>query len=53
LPEDYLIKKAVAIRKHLERNQKDKGSKFRLILMEPRIHLHVFINQKGPRGSHN
>ncbi|KAJ5238736.1 hypothetical protein N7468_003355 [Penicillium chermesinum] len=33
LPEDlyFLIKKAVAVRKHLERNRKDKDSKFRLI----------------------
>lgn len=40
LPEDlyYLIKKAVAIRRHLERNRKDKDSKFRLILVESRIH---------------
>lgn len=40
LPEDlyYLIKKAVAMRKHLERNRKDKDSKFRLILVESRIH---------------
>nr|CAJ17189.1 ribosomal protein S13e [Sphaerius sp. APV-2005] len=40
VPEDlyYLIKKAVAIRKHLERNRKDKDSKFRLILVESRIH---------------
>lgn len=40
LPEDlyYLIKKAVAIRKHLERNRKDKDAKFRLILVESRIH---------------
>lgn len=40
LPEDlyYLIKKAVAIRKHLERNRKDKDNKFRLILVESRIH---------------
>ncbi|CAN4125175.1 unnamed protein product [Withania somnifera] len=30
--------KAVAIRKHLERNRKDKDSKFRLILVESRIH---------------
>uniref|UniRef100_A0A6N2MK23 Small ribosomal subunit protein uS15 N-terminal domain-containing protein n=1 Tax=Salix viminalis TaxID=40686 RepID=A0A6N2MK23_SALVM len=34
----HLIKKAVAIRKHLERNRKDKDSKFRLILVESRIH---------------
>jgi len=40
LPEDlyHLIKKAVAIRKHLERNRKDKDAKFRLILVESRIH---------------
>lgn len=33
-----LIKKAVAVRKHLERNRKDKDGKFRLILIESRIH---------------
>ena len=40
LPEDLycLIKKAVNVRKHLERNRKDKDSKFRLILIESRIH---------------
>jgi len=40
IPEDlyFLIKKAVAIRKHLERNRKDRDSKFRLILVESRIH---------------
>jgi small subunit ribosomal protein S13e len=40
LPEDLysLIKKAVAIRKHLEKHRKDKDSKFRLILVESRIH---------------
>ncbi|CAL8111748.1 unnamed protein product [Orchesella dallaii] len=40
IPEDlyFLIKKAVSIRKHLERNRKDKDSKFRLILVESRIH---------------
>ena len=40
IPEDiyYLIKKAVSIRKHLERNRKDKDAKFRLILIESRIH---------------
>ncbi len=32
------IKKAVAVRKHLERNRQDKDSKFRLILVESRIH---------------
>ena len=40
LPEDFyhLIKKAVAVRKHLERNGKDKDAKFHLILIESRIH---------------
>ncbi|KXS21921.1 hypothetical protein M427DRAFT_65822 [Gonapodya prolifera JEL478] len=40
IPEDlyHLIKKAVAIRKHLERNRKDTDGKFRLILVESRIH---------------
>ena len=40
LPEDlyYLIKKAVSMRKHLERSRKDKDGKFRLILIESRIH---------------
>nr|QBG49668.1 40S ribosomal protein S13 [Philasterides dicentrarchi] len=40
IPEDLycLIKKALAIRKHLEINRKDKDSKFRLILVESRIH---------------
>ncbi|KAF3484050.1 chromate ion transporter [Arthroderma uncinatum] len=40
IPEDLymLIRKAVAVRKHLERNRKDKDSKFRLILIESRIH---------------
>ncbi|KAF7994358.1 hypothetical protein HCN44_003830 [Aphidius gifuensis] len=50
LPEDVycLIKKAVAIRKHLERNRKDKDSKFRLILVESRIHrLSRYYKSKG------
>merc|ERR1711971_409498 len=40
IPEDMhcLVKKALAMRKHLERNRKDKDSKFRLILVESRIH---------------
>ena len=40
LPEDlyFLIKKAVNVRKHLERNGKDKDAKYRLILIESRIH---------------
>merc|ERR1711909_89420 len=49
LPEDiyYLIKKAVSIRKHLERNRKDRDAKFRLILVESRIHrLGRYYRQK-------
>ncbi|KAL7753652.1 ribosomal 40S subunit protein S13 [Sorochytrium milnesiophthora] len=40
IPEDlyHLIKKAVSVRKHMERNRKDRDSKFRLILIESRIH---------------
>jgi len=40
IPEDLycLIKKAVSVRKHLERNRGDKDSKYRLILVESRIH---------------
>jgi small subunit ribosomal protein S13e len=40
VPEDLymLIKKAVQVRRHLERNRKDKDAKFRLILIESRIH---------------
>jgi small subunit ribosomal protein S13e len=40
IPEDlyHMIKKAVSMRKHLERNRKDKDGKFRLILVESRIH---------------
>eukprot|EP00386_Alphamonas_edax_P001951 GDKI01005886.1.p2 GENE.GDKI01005886.1~~GDKI01005886.1.p2 ORF type:complete len:162 (-),score=56.11 GDKI01005886.1:139-594(-) len=40
LPEDlyHLIKKAVSIRKHIEKNRADKDAKFRLILVESRIH---------------
>ena len=40
IPEDlyHLIKKAVSMRKHMEQNRKDKDSKFRLILVESRIH---------------
>jgi small subunit ribosomal protein S13e len=33
-----LIKKAVSMRKHLDKNRKDKDCKFRLILVESRIH---------------
>ena len=40
IPEDlyHLIKKAVSVRRHLERSRKDKDAKFRLILIESRIH---------------
>jgi len=40
IPEDlyHLIKKAVSMRKHLELFRKDKDGKFRLILVESRIH---------------
>ncbi|KAL7275169.1 ribosomal 40S subunit protein S13 [Rhizina undulata] len=40
IPEDLymLIRKAVAVRRHLARNRNDKDSKFRLILIESRIH---------------
>ncbi|XP_041067736.1 40S ribosomal protein S13-like [Carcharodon carcharias] len=34
----HLIKTAVAVRKHLERNRKDKDAKFLLILIGNRIH---------------
>ena len=39
-PEDlyFMIKKAVQMRKHMEKNRKDKDQKFRLILIESRIH---------------
>ncbi len=50
LPEDiyHLIKKAVAIRNHLERNRKDKDCKFRLILVESRIRrLARYYKSKG------
>jgi len=40
IPEDlwHLIKKAISVRKHLEVNRKDRDSKYRLILIESRIH---------------
>ena len=40
IPEDLhcLIKRAVSMRKHLERNRKDMETKYRLILTESRIH---------------
>ncbi|KAM0749606.1 hypothetical protein T439DRAFT_326486 [Meredithblackwellia eburnea MCA 4105] len=50
IPEDlyHLIKKAVSVRKHLERNRHDADSKFRLILIESRIHrLARYYKTKG------
>jgi small subunit ribosomal protein S13e len=50
IPEDlyHLIKKAVSVRKHLERNRKDCDAKFRLILIESRIHrLARYYKAKG------
>lgn len=40
IPEDLycLMKRAVSIRKHIEKNKRDKDSKFRLILVESKIH---------------
>ena len=40
IPEDLysLIKRAVAMRRHLDRHRKDVDTKFRLILVESRIH---------------
>ena len=40
IPEDIycLIKRAVAMRKHLERNPRDVNQKYHLILVESRIH---------------
>merc|ERR1712146_377559 len=40
IPEDmyHLIKKAVSMRKHMDKNRKDKDTKFHLVLIESRIH---------------
>merc|ERR1712096_118585 len=40
IPEDlyHLIKKAVSMRKHMDKNRADKDSKFHLVLVESRIH---------------
>merc|ERR1711862_948254 len=58
LPEDlYLVKKAVSVRKHLERNRKDKDSKFRLILIESRVHrlarYYRRVNQLPPNWKYD
>merc|ERR1712137_1538537 len=50
IPEDlyHLVKKAVSVRKHLEKFRKDKDSKFRLILIESRVHrLLVIIKEQN------
>ena len=52
IPEDlyHLIKKAVSMRKHLELFRKDKDGKFRLILVESRIHrLARYYRVRAPR----
>ena len=52
IPEDlyHLIKKAVSMRKHLEANRKDRDGKFRLILVESRIHrLARYYKARQPR----
>ena len=40
IPEDlyHLMRRAVQIRKHIEKNKRDKDSKYRLILVESKIH---------------
>ena len=40
IPEDLysLMRRAVTVRKHIEKNKRDKGSKYRLILVESKIH---------------
>lgn len=45
---DALVKKALNIRKHLEKNKKDKDSKYRLILVESRLsRLARYYKTKG------
>jgi len=55
IPEDLynLIKKAVSVRKHLEKNRKDRDSKFRLILIESRIHRLVRYYRKTKQVTPN
>mmetsp|Transcript_35711 Transcript_35711/g.69964 ORF Transcript_35711/g.69964 Transcript_35711/m.69964 type:complete len:152 (-) Transcript_35711:923-1378(-) len=55
LPEDlfFLIKKSINVRKHLERNKKDKDSKFRLILVESKIHRIIRYYKKKKQISSN
>ena len=54
-PEDlyHLIKKAVAMRKHLEKNKNDIDAKFRLNLKESRIHRITRYYRKTGKVSPN
>lgn len=46
-----MIKKAVSMRKHLDRFRKDRDTKFRLILVESRIHrLARYYKVRSLRG---
>mgnify|MGYP000589356236 CR=1 FL=1 len=40
IPEDLysIMRKAVQVRKHIEKNNRDRDSKYRLILIESKIH---------------
>ena len=40
IPEDlyHLMRRAVSVRRHIEKNKRDKSSKYRLILVESKIH---------------
>ena len=40
IPEDlyHLMRRAVSVRRHIEKNRRDKSSKYRLILVESKIH---------------
>ena len=51
IPEDlyFLIKKAVSMRKHLDVFRKDRDAKFRLILVESRIHRLARYYKVPPR----
>ena len=49
LPEDlyFLMKRAVSVRKHLEKNKKDKDAKYHLILIESKIHRLTRYNKSN------
>ena len=53
LPEDLycLIKKAVSVRKHLERNRQDNDAKFGLILIESRAQAGALLQEGGQGGT--